>query len=93
LRAIGPSLAASGVNGSLQNPALELHDSNGALVEANDDWIDAPNSSEIAAAGFAPTDNRESAILIASGAGAYTAVVRGVGETTGIALLEAYLIN
>ena len=93
LRALGPSLAASGVNGSLQNPALELHDSNGALVEANDDWIDAPNSSEIAAAGFAPTDNHESAILIASGAGAYTAVVRGVGETTGVALLEAYLIN
>jgi hypothetical protein len=93
LRALGPELAAYGVSGELQNPALELHDSNGALVEANDDWIDAPNVSEIAATGLAPTDDRESAILIAFGAGTYTAIVRGVGDTTGIALLEAYLIN
>lgn len=93
LRALGPELAAHGVSGGLQNPALELHDSNGVLLEANDDWVDAPNSGEIAATGLAPTDNRESAILIAPGGGTYTAIVRGVGETTGIALLEAYLIN
>jgi hypothetical protein len=93
LRALGPELAAYGISGELQNPALELHDSNGALVEANDDWIDAPNSAEIAVTGLAPTDARESAILIASGPGTYTAIVRGVGNTTGMALLEAYLID
>jgi hypothetical protein len=93
LRALGPELTAYGVSGELQNPALELHDTNGTLVEENDNWIDAPNSSEIAATGLAPADVRESAILIASGVGTYTAIVRGVGDTTGIALFEAYLIN
>jgi len=93
VRALGPELAAYGVSGWLQNPALELHDSNGALIDANDDWGDASNSAEIAQSGFAPSDVRESAIIVASGAGTYTAIVRGVGETTGVALLEAYLIN
>lgn len=93
LRALGPELAAYGVSGELQNPALELHDTNGVLVEENDNWIDAPNSSEIAATGLAPADARESAILIATGTGTYTAIVRGVGDTTGVALFEAYLIN
>jgi len=81
------------VSGALQNPVLELHDINGAVVDANDDWIAAPNSSEIAATGLAPSDVRESAILVGSGAGTYTAIVRGAGQTTGIALFEAYLIN
>lgn len=93
LRAIGPDLAAQGVAGELKNPVLELHDSNGAILSTNDNWKDAPNSSEIAATGLAPIDARESAILITPGPGAYTAVVRGVGATvTGVALLEAYLI-
>ena len=94
LRALGPELAASGVTGELGNPALELHDFNGAILATNDNWRDAPNSSDISATGLAPIDDRESAVLAMLGPGTYTAIVRGVGETsTGIALLEAYLIN
>lgn len=94
LRALGPELAAHGVTGELVNPALELHDSNGAILSANDNWKDAPNNSEIAASGLAPLDDRESAILIAFPPGAYTAVVSSAGGLdTGLALLEAYLVD
>ncbi|PZR75151.1 MAG: hypothetical protein DLM73_06065 [Chthoniobacterales bacterium] len=94
LRALGPELAAHGVAGQLIDPALELHDANGAILSANDNWRDAPNSSEIAASGLAPSDDRESAILVPFPPGAYTAIVHSSGEAgTGVALLEAYLVN
>lgn len=94
LRALGPSLGAQGVSDPLGDPALELHDANGALLTANDNWRDAPNQSAIVATGLAPSDDRESAILIdAPGADARTAIVRGANESTGVALFETYLIQ
>jgi hypothetical protein len=92
LRALGPELAAYGVTGELGNPVLELHDFNGAILASNDNWRDAPNSSDIAATGLAPTDDRESAILAVLGPGTYTAIVRGLGGS-GVGLLEAYSID
>lgn len=94
LRALGPELSSHGVTAGLENPILELHDSNGAILAANDSWKDAPNSSEIAADGLAPLDDREAAILISFPPGAYTAIVRNLdGTGTGVALLEMYLLN
>jgi hypothetical protein len=69
---------------------LELHDSTGALVTSNDDWVDSPERAQIEASGLAPTDNRESAILRTLNPGAYTAVVRGKNDTAGIGVVEAY---
>ncbi|HWM25439.1 MAG TPA: hypothetical protein VNP98_11480 [Chthoniobacterales bacterium] len=92
LRALGPELAAHGVTGELGDPALELHDFNGAILASNDDWSDAPNSAEIFATGLAPIDGRESAVLAMLGPGSYTAIVRGL-DGPGVGLLEAYLIN
>jgi hypothetical protein len=89
-RALGPSLAASGVQGTLQDPALELHDGNGALLTSNDDWRDAPNAAEIQATGIPPNDDRESAILLTLPPGNYTTITSGVSRTTGIALNEVY---
>lgn len=92
LRALGPELAAHGVTGELRDPALELHDFNGAILVSNDNWQDASNSSDIFATGLAPLDDRESAILATLGPGTYTAIVRGL-DGPGVGLLEAYLIN
>lgn len=89
LRAIGPSLAGLGVAGTLEDPMLELHDSTGALIASNDDWKETQQT-EIEDAGLAPNDDRESAIQIALGPGLYTAIVRGAGDTSGVALVEAY---
>ena len=76
-RAIGPSLASFGVPQPLQDPMLELHNGNGDLIASNDDWQSAQKS-EIEAVGLAPSDSRESAILLRNfDPGPYTAIVRG----------------
>ena len=90
VRAIGPSLGSSGVPNPLQNPTLELHDASGTTINANDDWPTDPNSSFVVANGLAPSDTRESAIFTSLTPGAYTAIVRGAGNTTGIGLVEVY---
>jgi len=94
LRAIGPSLAHANppVIGALPDPILELHDSTGALLETNDNWIDSPNMQQIIDTGIPPTDPAESAIVrtLPANNASYTAVVSGVNNTTGVALVEAY---
>ncbi len=90
VRAIGPSLTPFGVVGALQDPTLELHDGDGSLLAANDNWKDGPDQATIMNDGLAPTDDAESALLANLMPGAYTAIVRGVGDTTGVGLVEAY---
>ena len=89
IRAIGPSLAGAGISGALQDPTLELHDSTGAIIATNNNWQES-QSPEITATGLAPDDSRESAILTTLQPGAYTAVMRGANNTTGVALVEVY---
>jgi hypothetical protein len=91
VRALGPSLGAIGVAGALQDPTLELRDGNGDLVALNDNWRDAQEGI-ITSTGLQPSDDREAAVFAALPAGAYTAVVHGKDETTGVGLVEAYNI-
>jgi photosystem II stability/assembly factor-like uncharacterized protein len=88
VRAIGPSLAAFGLQGVLADTELELHDSNGG-VTGNDDWR-STQEAEIIATSIPPKHNKESAVLAVLAPGNYTAVVRGKNNTTGIAVVEAY---
>jgi len=90
IRGLGPSL---GLPGALVDPILELHDSTGATIETNDDWQNASNEQAIIDAGFAPSEDKESAMLKTLEPGVYTAIVRGVGGTTGTALVEVYDID
>jgi hypothetical protein len=92
VRAIGPSLAQFNVSGALQDPMLELHDSSGTTIASNDDWKETQQTA-IEGTGLQPKDDRESAILSSVPPGAYTAVVRGKNDTTGIAVVELYNIN
>jgi cyclophilin family peptidyl-prolyl cis-trans isomerase len=89
VRAIGPSLAAANVPNPLADPTLELHDSQGNTY-ANDDWTTSAQKMEIQDSGLAPTDPKESAVLQTLAAGQYTVVVRGVGNTTGVASVQVY---
>ncbi|MBA3544075.1 MAG: hypothetical protein H0T83_06510 [Chthoniobacterales bacterium] len=89
VRGIGPSLGAFGIANPLPDPTLELRDSQGALVASDDDWK-ATQQSEIEGAGLAPTDERESAIQATLAPGAYTAILRGKDNGTGVGLVEAY---
>jgi hypothetical protein len=98
IRAIGPELTQYGVPNPLFNPTLELHDARGALIASNDNWqttilggiITSDQRGDIRASGYAPRDGRESAIVAELRPGNYTAIVRGVNDTTGVALVEAY---
>jgi sugar lactone lactonase YvrE len=89
LRAIGPSLL---VVGALADPTLELHDKDGAIIASNDDWR-SDQEADIIATTISPTDDAESAILMTLTPDAYTAIVRGKDNTTGIALVEAYQLD
>lgn len=93
LRAIGPSLAASGVANALVDPVLELHDGTGGVVAFNDDWRDAAQASQIQQSGVAPSDPAESAILVTLSPGSYTAIVSGHGDGQGNGLIEAYELD
>jgi hypothetical protein len=89
-RAIGPSLIPFGVTNALMDPRLELHAQNGALLFSNDNWGAAANKQEITDTGRAPSSPQEPAILTTLAPGNYTAIVSGVGNATGVALVEVY---
>jgi hypothetical protein len=98
IRAIGPELTQYGITNALANPTLELHDGGGAVIATNDDWqttilggiIGSSQVSDIQNSGHAPTAASESAIIADLPPGNYTAIVRGVSNTTGVALVEVY---
>jgi hypothetical protein len=87
IRGIGPTLPLST---ALQDPVLELHDGNGALLVSNDNWGDNAEAANIQALNLAPRDPRESALLRALSPGAYTAILSGKNGTTGVGLIEVY---
>jgi hypothetical protein len=89
IRGIGPSLTSAGVPGALQDPTLELRDSNGTKLRANDNWKDTQQA-DIQATGIPPGDNRESAILVDVAPGPYTAILAGKSSTSGVGLVEIY---
>ena len=96
IRAIGPELTQFGIPDALANPRLELHNGSGALIGTNDDWqttilggiITSNQVSDIQNSGHAPTAASESAIVADLQPGNYTAIVRGVNNTVGVALVE-----
>ena len=92
IRVIGPSLVAAGVPGALPDPAVTLY-SGSTPIATNDNWKLGNDVAAIQATGFAPSDDRESALLVTLEEGAYTAIVSGIGGSTGVALVEVYEID
>lgn len=80
IRALGPSLP---VNGKLNDPRVELHDATGAIIATNDNWRTSQQT-EIIATGLPPSDDRESALIKTLNPGAYTAILAGLNNTTGV---------
>jgi uncharacterized protein (DUF1800 family) len=86
LRALGPSLPLAG---ALSDPVLELHDASGKLISSNDNWRTTQQDA-IIAAGLAPSNDLESALIATINPGAYTAIVKGANNVTGVGLIELY---
>ncbi len=92
LRGIGPSLTSRGVAGALIDPRIELFDAARTSLAVNDNWMDT-QAAEILASGLAPMNNLESAMIQTLAPGDYTVVLSGVGNTSGIGLVEIYDAN
>jgi hypothetical protein len=90
IRALGPS---TGVAGAMADPTLELHDTNGNVIESNDNWGDSPNKQAIIDSTIPPPNSRESAIVRTLTPGNYTAIVRSANDSPGIAVVEVYALN
>jgi hypothetical protein len=97
IRAVGPTLGAFGVSGTLADPKLDLFQSgNSAAIASNDNWAAAANATQIASAAagvgaFSLAPESKDAVLLATLApGNYTMQVSGLGGTTGTALVEVY---
>ncbi len=95
IRGIGPALTAFGVAGVLENPRLQLFQG-ATLLRENDNWSDSNDATALAATAtsvgaFAlPAGGKDAALLLYLAPGSYTAQVSGVGDTTGVALVEVY---
>ena len=91
VRGLGPSLVNMGVPAAsvLNDPVIELHGPNGSLIASNDNWKDTQKA-QIEGTVFQPTDDREAVILATLPPAAYTVVISGVGNTTGIGVIEIY---
>jgi outer membrane protein assembly factor BamB len=91
LRAIGPSLTGSGVPNALADPVLELHGPGAFVTITNNNWRDDPvQEALIIATGIPPNNDLESAIDATLSPGAYTAIVSGKNNTSGVGLVEVY---
>ncbi len=98
VRAIGPALTPLGIPNALADPTLSLHNSAGALIASNNNWqttiiggiVTSDQVTAIQNSGHAPTQPSESAIIVTLSPGNYTAVVSGVNNTVGVALVEVY---
>ena len=93
IRGLGPSLTSSGVPSVLADPTLTLFDVSGNSQASNDDWKQSPNSTEIMNSGLAPTDDKESAILVTLNPGQYTAHLAGNNNGTGNGIIEIYDVS
>jgi hypothetical protein len=93
VRAMGPSLAASGLTNVLADPVLELHDATGAIIASNNNWQDGAQASQIQDLGFGPASAMESAILVTVSPGNYTAVISGWNGGQGTGLVEVYELD
>jgi hypothetical protein len=89
VRGLGPSLTNAGVQGALSDPMLDLYDASGNVLASNNDWQQS-QAQALRDANLAPPNNLESAILSTLAPGAYTAILRGNGNATGIGLVEVY---
>jgi len=96
VRAIGPTLSQFGVTGVLTQPSLSVVNSSGTTLATNTGWATNTNAALIVSETLAvgtfglPQGSADCALLLTLPPGSYTAVVSGVGGTSGVCLVEAY---
>jgi hypothetical protein len=91
IRAVGPTLAAFGVGGTLADPKLEIYNAAGVKLTENDTWSPGLATTFASVGAFAlAVGSRDAALLTSLPPGSYTAQIRGSDGGTGEALVEIY---
>ena len=90
VRGLGPSLTGRGVAGAVNDPQLQLVNSSGTTVAANDNWMQGPDATAIQNFGLAPQIADEAALFATLMPGAYTAIESPAPQNSGIGLIEVY---
>ena len=91
IRGLGPSLSQAGLSNALADPTLELRNTNGAVLVANDNWTETPASAALLSAnGLAPPDPNESGIFTSLPPGQFTAILAGKNGVAGLGIIEIY---
>ncbi|MSU47851.1 MAG: DUF1800 family protein [Opitutus sp.] len=93
IRAVGARLATApfSITGALADPQLQLFNSSGVLVLANDNWSTDDLTTMNSVGAFALTPGSRDAALVATlSPGAYTAQISGVNNAVGVAIIEIY---
>ncbi|MSU67583.1 MAG: hypothetical protein CK538_10535 [Opitutia bacterium] len=91
IRAVGPTLSAFGLAGTLADPVLTLFNSANTAIATNDNWLAADAATFASVGAFTlPANSRDSALVATLAPGNYTAQIAGAGATTGVALVEVY---
>src|SRR6184192_747822 len=92
VRALGPTLSTLGVSGALADPTIAIVNSSNVVVASNDNWRNTQEA-QIAASGFAPPNDLESAIIATLPPGSYSAVMSGKNGGIGIGLVDVYELD
>jgi hypothetical protein len=95
VRGVGPTLTQFGVTGVLADPQIAVF-SGTTVIATNDNWETgtvlgqiATTSAQVGAFALVP-GSRDAALVVALQPGSYTVQITGVGNTTGVALVEIY---
>lgn len=97
VRAVGPGLSAFGVVGGLADPTITVFRGD-TTIATNDNWQEQANSPAVATAAVSTgafalaTGSKDSALVLTLNPGAYTFRVAGNGASTGVALVEVYVL-
>ncbi len=97
IRAVGPTLAAFGVNDALKHPVLSVYQGE-RLIATNEGWASSSTAAQdvmdafdrAGAFRFVDEASRDSAVMVHLAPGAYTVQVKSGDNATGATLLEVY---
>jgi outer membrane protein assembly factor BamB/subtilisin family serine protease len=95
LRGVGPTLSTFNVAGVISQPEIDLYNSQGVLMQSNTGWNGnaAVTTADTEAGAFAlPAGSADAAMVVSLPAGSYTLQLVGQNGSTGVGLVEVYLL-
>jgi sugar lactone lactonase YvrE len=109
IRGVGPTLSQFNVSGALSATTISVFDTSGNVIVSNTGWGNAPvagnssveaafeqataNSMRAVGAFALPAGSADSALVADLPRGSYTVQMTGVGDATGVGLVEVYEAN